>query len=616
MQRENGVSRLLVRGAAVVVLCCCIAVGPLGGAASADAQAQGRTSDNHGVDRAWAWVRTMLATSTRIESNSTLYPARSYPAEWTGPVSGTFVLDGVQPPPVIPAAVTLDQQSSINAGSAQFHGVITGRVTLPPESGRWIIQAYRERAHQLVQVPLQSLVQPDGTFTMDLSGAPGGTDNWQFGVLDAAAHYAPIGLPWPSAGIYTGWEIRSFATTDRRYLIGTQPASADGRFSFASSAPGTKSFQLVAVSTPTGRPPIETVLAEYAPVTGLVRSFAAAAGDPAAVSDNSYAYDQALALQSSLVVDDLPTARALAEGLLTLQTRSGPQAGGFISTAAQGNPAAGEPIYRTGNTAIALYALLSYLRRIEQSDPAASAIRSAAELAVDWLLAQQLNSGPMSGLLTGGWGQLGPSGAEPNVRMPFASTEHNLDAWHALSRAGRTLNCARCTDAADSLRTAILGTLWDPSRAAFTQGMRPEGRDTVDPLDVNSWGSIFLAGVGQPAEAAASLNRTSAFSVADGGVQGYLAFRAQQAIPNPVPTVWFEGSFGVALGHARNGDTAGSDAVLAGLIAAQRLNGSFPMASSPDAAREFSTASSMAATTWFILASRPQHPDSLWAAEN
>ncbi|WP_214404815.1 hypothetical protein [Pseudonocardia lacus] len=324
----------------------------------------------------------------------------------------------------------------------------------------------------------------------------------------------------------------------------------------------------------------------------------------------SYAYDQALALQSALVMDDLTTAPVLARGLVALQTQSGQQAGGFVSSALRSNPAGGEPIYRTGNTAIALYSLLSYLHRTRESEPDAPAIRRAADRATDWLLRQQLPGGPMAGLLTGGWDQ---DGAGRGTRLPFASTEHNLDAWHSLSRAGEALNCPRCTAAADTLRDAILGILWDPSDGGFLQGMRPEGPDRVEPLDVNSWGAIFLDAVGRPEHADASLGRTAAFAVSDRSLSGYLAFRPQSAVPNPVPSVWLEGSFGVALARARHGGAGYAD-TMAGLAAAQRPDGSMPMASSADVDRELSTESSVAATTWFILAGRPHHADSLWSA--
>jgi hypothetical protein len=564
--------------------------------------------DDAGADRAWLWVRSMLQSPTRVESSTTLIPEREYPADWTGPVRGTFMVEGIPTPRVIPAAIALDAESAAQAASPDFRGVVTGRVTLAPQPGRWIIQVYRSRNDQRSQLPVQSVAGPDGKFSIDLSGTDPGPGVWEFGVLDAVTGNSPSGDPWSPAGTYSGWEIRSFATTDARHLVGVQPASADGSFRFDSSAPGTKTFQLVAIE-PGEKYPAGRILAEHAPATGLVRSLSAAVGNEDA-QFRSYSYDQALALQSALVMDDLATARILVHGLIALQTRSGQQAGGFVSSAPQSNPAGGEPTYRTGNTAIALYSLMSYLHRTRESEPDAPAIRQAANQAADWLLRQQLSTGPMAGLLTGGWDQ---AGVEPGTRLPFASTEHNLDAWHALSRAGQVLNCPRCSAAANTLHDSILAILWDSSAGGFLQGMRPEGADRVEPLDVNSWGSIFLDAIGRTELASTSLDRTAAFAVSDQSLSGYLAFRAQPTMPNPVPSVWLEGSFGVALAQARHGGAGYAD-TMAGLVAAQRPDGSMPMASSVDVDRELSTASSVAATTWFILASRPHHADSLWSA--
>lgn len=598
------------RAVAVLLLCALIALG-LWRVATAPGEGVPNVvtpHDDAGADRAWSWVQSMLQSPTRVESSTTLIPEREYPADWTGPVRGTFMVKGVPTPRVIPAAIALDAESATRAASPDFRGVVTGRVTLPPEPGRWIIQVYRSRNDQRSQLPVQSLAGPDGTFSIDLSGADPGPGVWEFGVLDAVTGNAAGGDPGSPAGTYSGWEIRSFATTDRSHLVGVQPASADGSFRFDSSAPGTKTFQLVA-SEPGENYPAGRILAEHAPATGLVRSLSPAAGNEDA-QFRSYTYDQALALQSALVMDDLATARILVHGLIALQTRSGQQAGGFVSSAPQSNPAGGEPTYRTGNTAIALYSLMSYLHRTRASEPDAPAIRQAADQAADWLLRQQLATGPMAGLLTAGWDQ---AGVEPGTRLPFASTEHNLDAWHSLSRAGQALNCPQCTAAANSLHDAILAMLWDSGGGGFFQGMRPEGADRVEPLDVNSWGSIFLDAIGRPELAATSLGRTAAFAVSDQSLSGYLAFRAQPTIPNPVPSVWLEGSFGVALAQARHGGAGYAD-TMAGLAAAQRPDGSMPMASSVDVDRELSEASSVAATTWFILASRPHHADSLWSA--
>jgi len=596
MHRIWKCSRFLGRAGLCVALCCLLAVGQFWAPpASAEDSESARNPDaDSEVNLAWSWVQSMLRTPTRVESTTILTPDREYPADWTGQVSGTFAVDGVAPPPVVPAAVALDPESAARAGVSTFRGVVTGRVTLPPQQNRWIIQAYRELDGQRSQVPAQSLGRPDGTFDIDVSAVEPGAGKWQFGVLDALNGYAPVGVPWPSTGTYSGWEIRSFATTDRRYLIGTQPASADGSFSFDNSAPGTKTYQLVALGS-AGNASAEEVLAEHAPATGLVRSFGSQPG-PGVVDDsatvNSYSYDQALALQAALVMGDSPTALTLLHGLIALQTKSGPQAGGFISTAPQSNPAAGAPIYRTGNTAIALYSILSYLHGSQGSDPDAPVVQRAAEQAADWLMRQQLPTGPMARLLTGGWGQVGSSSstADPLERLPFASTEHNLDAWQALSLASQVLDCQRCAAAADSLQNAIVNVLWDPSGTGFSQGMRPEGRDTVDPLDINSWGSIFLDAIGQTELATASLGHTSAFRISDSPITGYLAFRPQPAIPDPVPSVWVEGSFGVAFAQARHGDLLGYNQTLAGLRAAQRPDGSFPVATSADSGRDLTTA--------------------------
>ncbi len=558
----------------------------------------------------------MLHTPTRIESTTVLAPDREYPVDWTGPVSGTVVVAGVTPPPVVPAAVSLDRASAAAASVSAFHGAVTGRITLRPEPNRWIVQAYRQVDGRRREIPIQAMVRPDGTFRLDLSAIQPGPGNWQFGVLDSLAGYAAVGVPWPSAGTYSGWEIRTFATTDRRYLIGTQPASADGNFTFDASAPGRKTFQLVDLGTGADSSR-ERILAEHAPPTGLVRSFGpqpVGGFDADAVSVLSYSYDQALALQTALVMDDPVTARTLAQGLMALQTTSGAQAGGFLSSAPQSNPAGGEPIYRTGNTAMSVYSLLSYLRAGYGSHGERLAVESAAELGVDWLLRQQLPSGPMAGLLTGGWGQVGSTTVDPSERLLFASTEHNLDAWHALSLAVGVLGCHQCVTAEESLRASIMNVLLDPGGAGFSQGMRPEGRDTVDPLDVNSWGAIFLDATGQSGLAGAVLDHTAAFQIEDASISGYLAFRPQPAIPDPARAVWFEGSFGVALASARHGDVTLYRDTMTALGVAQRSDGSFPVATTEDTDRGFSTASGVAPTTWFILANRPDHPFSLWSA--
>lgn len=551
------------------------------------------------ASRAWSWITSLDHAPSAVTTPSTIAPARDYPADWTGPVAGSFTLAGVTAPSVTPAAVELDASSAAAARSDGYRGVVTGRVGLTPASGRWILQAYRVQGGSVRQFPAQSLAAADGTFRLDLSvGGDPGAGRWEIGVLDAASAYAPTGQRWPAASTYVGWEVRSYAVTDRPYLLGSTPARTDGTFEFTSSAPGRKMFQLVAVSG--GR---ESVLAEYRPTTGLVRT-----PDANPDSATAHAYDQALAVQAALVMGDGAATDLLTGGLLRLQTTGGAQRGGFVATAPQANPAAAAPIYRTGGHAVATYALLSVIRSLPANDPRQTSWRAAATSAVDWLMAQRLATGPNAGLFTGGWGTDGA----PGTRIDWVSTEHNLDAWQALDLAASVLPCASCRTAADALQSTILARLWLPG-GGFAQGARPDGLDTVRPLDVQTWGAIWLAGIGRGDLAAAALADIPAYRVTDQGIDGLMAFKPQPAIPHPARTVWFEGTYGYAMAQARTGDTAGQRATLAALAAGQRSDGSFPVATSADPDRELTTQSSVAATAWFLLARAGTDPRSLWS---
>ncbi|MEO5746237.1 MAG: hypothetical protein ABIQ53_16850, partial [Terracoccus sp.] len=222
-------------------------------------------------------------------------------------------------------------------------------------------------------------------------------------------HFVLVGVEPPTVGhelvdgvpVYQNLRVQALVVTDTTYLIATVPARADGTFSFPWSRPGTKVFRLVDTSS-------DAVLAEFAPRTGLVRSFGVDASHP--LSGRTFAYDQALALLAADSLGHRDTARHLADGLLRLQTRHGPQAGGFISSAAALNPAAGRPEYRTGIHAVATYALLAHLRSLPRLDPRRAELAAAAHCAVDWLLDQQANDGPLRGLVTGGHGMFRDGG--------------------------------------------------------------------------------------------------------------------------------------------------------------------------------------------------------------
>ncbi|MBM9467541.1 hypothetical protein [Nakamurella leprariae] len=561
------------------------------------------------TDRAWTWVRSMLDSPTPVASASTITPDRDYPVDWTGPVTGRIVVRGLTQPAVTPGTVALDPASASAAADPDHRGVVSGSVALPAQAGRWIIQVYRADGGVRTQAPRQALVGPDGRFTVDLAGLTPGPGRWEFGVLDAAAAYAPTGEPWPAGDRVAGWEVRAFATTDTTYPVGTGSVQPDGTFTVPATAIGMKSFQLVDVST--GTP---VVLAEHAPDTGLVRSYAGPGQSPL-----THTYDQALALHAALLVGDEVTAARLTRGLAALQVQSGAQAGAFVSAAPQWNPAGGQQHVRTGNTAVAVAALLAYVRDADATDPVRVTAVTAAEAGLSWLAAHRITAGTAAGLIAGGAGDVVGGTFSPDVPLGWVSTEHNLDAWQAFRAAAAVLDCTDCAATADGLAAGLRTQLWHVTEHRFRQGLTADGTpDDVDALDVNAWGALFLQGTSATSgsagpTAAAALAATAPFAVTDGAASGYLPFRAQPSMPSPVAAVWVEGTCSVALAQSRTGDAAAASSTLAGVAGLQRADGSFPAATAEDPFTGYSPASSVAATSWFLLASAAGDPRSIWA---
>lgn len=555
----------------------------------------GVTSSSHSAsasvtDPTWAWIQSQLSTDTVVTTTSTITPTQAYDSGWTGPVSGVFDLRDVVEPDLSPAThIVLDSALPADAADPP---VVHGHVTLPPSASRWIIDVQRRSPDGVVSAQLQTLVSPDASFTLDLSQAAPGQGDWSFRVLDAHSGYAQTGEPWPHPGTYEGLEVRASVVTDTAYPVGSTPARADGTFVFASSQPGAKVFQLVEVST-------GDVLAEASPQTGLVRSFEVPSGSP--LHGRTFAYDQALALLAAQAVGDQPSSRALADGLIALQTVDGPRQGAFVSSAASLNPAGARAEYRTGISSVATYALLSYLTVLDPSDPDHEGVKQAAVAGVEWLKSEQVSDGERAGLLAAGYGVEDASSAafDPQTAVSWISTEHNLDAWHTFTLAASVLGSPTAAEAAADLEDAMLRTLWDEDRGVFLQGLNDMGADPTEVLDVNSWGAVFLAAAGHEDKAARALNNVSTFQSQHAAVLGYG--------PRPTeasPLVWTEGTAGVALAQHRLGDASGAQATLDGVAPAALSSGSYPAATREEPLWDMSSAPGVGGSAWVVLMRR------------
>ena len=560
-------------------------------AAAATALAAVGSPTGWSTAQGWEWIRGRLGSGTAVSTASHLTPDETYSASWTGPVSGSFELVGLTPPSAdSPSPVLVDAPDPLpDSGPA----VVSGRVSLPPEPGRWIVDVVHRTEAGFTGAQLQALVAPDGTWQVDLAGAAPGAGPWGFRILDAHASFAQVGEVWPTVGDYDGLAVRALVVTDTAYLVDTVPAHGDNTFSFPSSRPGAKVFQLVDTAT-------SAVLAESAPVTGLVRSFEVADGTP--MAGRTYTYDQALALLTAVSLEHPDEARAFAAGLLELQHDGGTQDGGFVVSAASLNPGGALPEYRTGVHSVATYALLRYLSTLPSSDPTRPTLSAAASRAVGWLLHQQHPDGPLAGLVTAGYGASSSTGSfDAAVALSAVSTEHNLDAWHALTAARTVLGDTAAGAAADRLAQRVLDVLWDDEAGHFLQGWGTTGADRYEVLDVNSWGAVFLAATGHPEQARTSLDHTAGFATAHPNATGFAPVLATDP-----SLVWFEGSAGVALAHLHLGDDSSADATLTGLMPAALPGGAFPGATHDEENLGMTSAPAVAATAWLVLVRQAQ----------
>jgi len=128
------------------------------------------------------------------------------------------------------------------------------------------------------------------------------------------------------------------------------------------------------------------------------------------------------------------------------------------------------------------------------------------------------------------------------------------------------------------------------------------GVDAADPLDVNSWGAMQMYSSGRYDEAIAALGRLAPFKFTSGSVTGYAPFYDSAGYPGAVPTVWFEGSYGVALALYHVGDYEKYRTVLDELASGQESDGSFRYATDEDSQYSINTRKSVASTAWYILA--------------
>lgn len=529
---------------------------------------------------------------------------RQYPVEYSGPVGGSFILprQTVALPTAPGSGITISDPGDL---MPDYRGMVFGQVTLANPA------TYRVQGGKVTDAfyPFGPLATPDagGFFAVDLNAVETWRKGpWAFRLETAAAPGVQVGGLWPLGTVYTGLKVELHAIADSDYLVSSQQAQVSGKVDFFSSTPGIKRLTLRDTGT-------NAIIADTNPLTGNIRSYLVSPGQPGygtRFPEQCYVYDQAVALCAAVAAGDRELSQQLMQGIARLQTTTGAQTGGFRFSGRQGSAEYGDPAYRTGAHALATHAVLAYLQAYPQD---AAAAQPVAVRGLTWLASMLATSGNRQGLYLGGVGTYvsdggGGQSLDENYNVTWASTEHNIDAYFCLKLAGRILGGTYAASA-DALGATMWSKLWNPGLQRLNQGLQDVGPDTADPLDVHSWGSIFLQATGHTAEAVATMadNQLAPFKftrTAPNGkaVTGYATAYDSPGYPAMVPHVWWEGTFSVAYAMSKLAQYDRQRRTVADCDPAQWPDGSYPYVSDYDPTYELVPYRSVASTGWAILA--------------
>ncbi|UDL16353.1 hypothetical protein SEA_ZOOMAN_69 [Microbacterium phage Zooman] len=527
--------------------------------------------------------------------------AREYPFDYTGPVEANFSTPLTDFSSAPGTFITIADPGYLGP---EFRGTAFGSVTRTDGGTVSGLRVYYGKVTDAFYELGYVTTDPQGFFAADLSAVQTWQKGeWAFELRSGAS--TKIGGRWPAGPIRSGVSAQLIVVTDSESIIDTQPVPVDGTVRFISSTPGTKRVRLIRNSN-------SEVLASSPIVTGNLRSYIVEPGQPGygtAFAEQCYVYDQAVALMAAVAAGQ-DTAHLLAQGIMRLQTKTGTHAGAFRFSGRQESPQYGDPAYRTGAHAFAVHALLAYMLAYPQR---ASSIKPAAEAGLAWLYARTATSGPAQGLVLGGFGVYSPVGGggqsfKEDYPLEWASTEHNIDAYFCYRIAHRVLG-GDWGLRAIALSQTMMSKLWNPTKGRLHQGMGPGGADTADPLDIHSWGAIFLHHIGEHAKAEFTMSEEQLEPFLHLGiapntniVTGYSTAYNSLGYPDMNPHVWWEGTFSVAYALKKIGQGTRALEVIDLAQPGQNADGSFPYVNTPIPAYELSPYRSVASSAWAVLA--------------
>ncbi|MGC3998595.1 MAG: Ig-like domain repeat protein [Anaeromyxobacter sp.] len=396
-----------------------------------------------------------------------------------------------------------------------------------------------------------------------------------------------------SGGYYQNLKLQYVLVADIEYVQQELAIAADGRVDFTVPLhAGVKLVRLIDTSTGATK-------AIYSENTGRIRSYEVATTDPAygSLRNRTYTYDQAVYICALVEAKEGAALDRAVMGLVGTQLADGsfPFSVNMLS-------GEGDAYVRNGSVAWCLYSLTRYLALRGSAAP--EAVRVAAQKAADYLLTQQATTGIQAGSITAGRGRYVNGELDAGYVLPWASTEHNIDAFFALRWAYEVFKDDRYARAAEGIDKNLMRSHFNVAGGYFYQGLADASTvDTGSALDCLTWGAYFLAATGRMAEARSSLQRAVAvYGTTVNGVEGFMPYSAQDEYPGAASTVWSEGTLGAAVAFYKLGDKANWLKYLGEVEQLRTAGGYFQYANVADSTYEISTMPSAIGTAWDAIA--------------
>jgi hypothetical protein len=195
------------------------------------------------ADRAVQFIKSMMLPSTPLVSDAKIRPDVIYPADYIGPVSGTYDIPMASEPTYNPTPLVVSTPVGV-IGDA-YRGMVFGSINVTAATGM-TIKTYK-RSDTDYEMPTVGTVDPSsGNWNLDLSSTP----DWQAGtwVFALLQNGTQVGEKWPWSTSYLNIKVENRVITDTSYPVGTpntQPARVEGRFRFNYSLQGRKQLRLL-----------------------------------------------------------------------------------------------------------------------------------------------------------------------------------------------------------------------------------------------------------------------------------------------------------------------------------------------------------------------------------